>query len=231
MSRFIPSAPSDLGLVLPGSLPFRQVEAAAEQFKLAKSGVRLSGYRDAANFSLFLAAPITDGDAYIAASYWLSVASRLLGKNNTMLVKAGYFAGQGSALLAMPGSSFFTGKIKSILTEAAAVLQPWAFNKDIAAISAALGHQIREGVDTQMQAQADRSVWTNTAAATAKDIAKAAEVAKGLGTGKKPQGYSDTEWWWEKNKWYAVGGVLTVLVAGAIFRPYIQAYTDAKETR
>ena len=96
--------------------------AAAKQAARAQAGSWLDDYRKAEDKSKFMSGAAYNVQAHYNAAYWMAVAARLL-RSRTLAVRAATVAGKGSALYAVPGSSFFKGDVSSILSDAAGTIE------------------------------------------------------------------------------------------------------------
>lgn len=211
----------NLGLTLPFTQESAILTAARSQVLKAMSGTALSDYRSAEDVNLFWKAPVGGQEANAKCAYWLAVASRIL-NNKTLAAQAYKFSVKAFFYAQTPGSSLIEGEAAPVLKEAVEILKPYAGNKQITAILAALGHQVIEGTVIQDQAKKEQAVAVNTAAASAEDAASLVQYGRGIITGEKPPGSNST--YFAVVKW---GGRL-VLGAGVLLllryalKPYLE---------
>lgn len=199
--------------------------AVARQVARAVGGSRLSDYRKAEDIALFWGAPAYKVEAYYKAAYWLAVASRLTG-SASLAATAGSFAARGSALFAVPGSSFLTGSASEIMQDALSKLRPYAKVKQVSALMAALGSSGSEAaVSAEQSRVADREVLKNTATRSASDVSDLIEgplplLRDGLGL-RRPDG-TNPPWW---RTWGVRGAAIAAALIGAriVFAPQYHA--------
>jgi hypothetical protein len=213
-----------LGLALPAWLTGKAASESAwslttasyKQVGRAAAGAPLTDYRQAEDASLFWQTASNDGGAYLKTAYWLAVASRLA-RDRTLAASAAYNQNKGQALISAPGGSYLTGNVSSIYADAAARVSGAASgNRQVAAIATLLGQHAGSGmVAGRKQVTTERSVSGQVKggiAATGEDVGTVLAVVRGVFSGERPPGWSDTRWFmW---KWGLRVGILAALGIG-----------------
>lgn len=214
---------------------------AGVQVTRALAGQALTDYRSAGGRALFQQAPTTDALAYAVTAWWVAVAARLRGGDRTLARTAGSLLARGSALYSIPGSSFFTGKIGTILTEGRdAILARGAPSDQVKAVIAALDRFRDPRAIASAQATArDKEVLQRTAEASVADAASLAQRGTegaadalspiraffGMANPKTGQPYP----WWARWGSRAVVGGFALLGLRLYFAPqYLAAKTAVK---
>lgn len=201
----------------------RMILAVRSQVSAAKAGKALSDYLKAEDRSLFFPAPAYDATAFLTGAYWMAVAARITG-DDTLRRKASTYLSKGEQTFALPGSSFMDSNVVRILQGAIDALQPFATERGVAGILAALGNQRQ--ADVVQTRQAERvSPTVETMQRAGGDLWSLVSDASlwlrdGIGL-DRPDG-SAAPWW---RKWLVRGGVaVAALVALRIaFAPQYKA--------
>jgi hypothetical protein len=182
---------------------------ASAQIKRAVSGITLSDYRQAEDFSSFLYTADSTGAAYFKAAYWLAVASRLM-SNTGLTIKAGKALAKGQATsgTAIFGVSLGASSILTDAGKAVAAVAEQTGSAQGAAVARILGVQATQ-VEGAVQRAWETSLTGRVVDAARGSIAtvgRAAEVA----VAPKPT------WFWP----VAIGGgvLFLALVLGIVLR-------------
>lgn len=188
----------------------RQAAAAATQIARATAGSPLTDYRKGEDNALFFSTPSTNTDANRVAAYWLAVASRLL-KNRAMALQAGARLAQANVLSPLPNLLQPSGSVSTILGSAAAsIRQAAGNNRQAGAVATILEHMATPGAQqVAQQIRGDRQVLTNTASATASDVASLpARIVAAAGNALAPVrwAFGFGEWWQVWGSRFAVVG-------------------------
>lgn len=217
---------SHLGLTIPFTDEYWKqtalARAAGIQIAKATAGSTLTDYRSAEDIAQFWTAATSGEEAYLKAAYWLAVAARLVG-SRTLAATAASYQLRATALMGTPGSSLIVADPRSIYSDAAAQIQSYRANPQIAAILALMGHAAKEGVGTQKQAVVESRTIANTVAKTGEDAADITAYLKGMITGERPPGADP--WKFLAVKWggRVLVGVAALLALRAVAAPYLTA--------
>lgn len=175
-----------------------------------------------ANFWL---APAYNVHAYFVAAYWLAVGAALTGDASLrQLAEENLSSGENRNYVFVQGAQ---GDVETILNNAANNLKrfPQA-TPAYEAIKRLNDPSFRASQEEQQWVQSGVGIAAGTTEGSAEDIARAAEIGRGVFTGEKPSGMSDWEWFFTRYKWTIIGvGVGTVALI-AIGRPYAMAYYE-----
>lgn len=206
----------------------------------AKQGRYLSAAIGAPGSEYALKTAYNIMEAQSKVGYWLTVAGSVL--HNSALIQRGeeYRAAaykRGAGFFGPDTSGDFSD-VSVVYAQGAALLQPYAANKQIAYILGLLGHAAkdRSSYDTQKAAAEDKNVVANTLQQTGQDISdagtKAANVLAWVGgviTGRAPIGANPWlfgAWKWGARAAVVVGGYYA---ARAYARPYVAAARETVE--
>jgi hypothetical protein len=212
VARWTQKPKQNLGFVFPFTDEAKIYDAAAAQVEKAQAGVPLSDYRQAEDVSLFWGGSPTDPIAYAKTAYWVALGARLE-KNPTLANYARQLMDGANHFRLIPNSGGYTSNIEQIYANARQALQPYAASNEIRAILAALGAGASATAQAR-QAADDQSVASNTAAASASDVASLVAYGRGVVTGEKPAGYTDARWFFHK---WGSRAALGLLAAGVVY--------------
>lgn len=197
-----------------GGTAKKLVDAAEAQIRLARARIPLARANAAEGLTeggIFQTAATVAG-AQLRAAFWMAVAARLLGGNDTLTNAAESLTGSAK-------SAVVWGTKLAQQTDPAGVLRAYAASaatiRNVAGsrattdanlryVLAALGAADSAMVQTAQQVARDQSlvgIAKGTAAATAQDVAKGAGVALDLATGEK----TVPGLFWDKYRWYILG--------------------------
>lgn len=163
----------------PGSDQYKMIEDAKDQIKLAKRGADLSDFRKAGHYNVFVIAPGMLVDAYYKGAYWLAVTSRLVGGSMGLVSAAERLVNEAPVSGAV-GRDRDTNKTRAVYAQVATIIRgtlsiAQQANAQVKGVLAVLGHQSGGGIDTQTQAQHDKSLMgqaVNTFTETFTDLEK-----------------------------------------------------------
>lgn len=180
-----------------------------------------------ANFWL---APTYNVHAYFVAAYWLAVGALLTGDSSLrQLAEENLSSGENRNYVFVQAAQ---GDVEAILDNAANNLNRFPQARPAyEAVKRLNDPSFRWSQEEKQWVQGPLGVAEGTATGSAEDVAKAAEVGRGLFTGEKPSGMSEWEWFFTRYKWTLIGvGVGTVALI-AVGRPYAMAYYETVRTR
>lgn len=153
----------------------RLARISAKQVASAAAGSWIEGYRDAGDSSsAFYPTPAYNVQAYLTAAYWTAVAARVL-RSRSLAARAGSLQAKGMAMFGLPGSSFLTGSVVDIMSDARRIIEAAGKgNPQIKGILAIMGSAGSAGAVKGAQARETDKSWVSEGTKeTGKDIAGA----------------------------------------------------------
>ena len=151
----------------------RLARISAKQVASAAAGSWIADYRKVGDSSsAFFPTPAYNVQAYLTAAYWTAVAARVL-HSRSLAARAGSLQAKGMAMFGLPGSSFLTGSVADIMTDARRIIEAAGKgNPQVKAIVAILGSAGSAGAVKGAQARETDKGWvTEGGKETGKDIA------------------------------------------------------------
>ena len=203
---------------------------ADQQISAAARGDRLTSLRSETHPSAFWTGAAADDRAFLQSAYWLAVGSRLLtakgdrGGAAQLLPQARAAYRSGAAAYYLPGTDEDPLKIRAITSGYAGYLTRAGLPEVAAILTQSGTRQASQRAADLLSQRSAAGVIKGMLTESAADIAQIAQTGRGVVTGERPTGASPLGWWLKKNGLRLAVGIGVVVVAGYVFRPYLQAW-------